>query len=205
MSVRTQEIKETAEVPSSEGLMVNVEASLLYNLSPEMAPEVYRTLGNNYVSVFVEPQFRSHLRGITASFEAKALYTSQREIISSKVEESIQPVFTKRGFASANVLLRKITLPQLVTAAIEQKLSAEQDAQRMAFVLQKEEQEAQRKRVEARGIKDFQAIVTQGITPQLLTWKGIEATERLANSDNSKIVVIGAGKGGLPLILNPAQ
>ena len=97
--------------------------------------------------------------------------------------------------------MRQIQLPARLTQSIEEKLQAEQESQRMSFVLQKEKQEAERKRIEAKGIADFQEIVSQGINNNLLRWKGIEATEKLANSQNSKVVVIGSGKDGLPLIL----
>ncbi len=201
MSTRTQEVKETAEVPSSEGLMVKLDVSLLFNLNPKNAPSVYRTLGMDYLRIFVEPQLRSHLRGVTASYEAKALYTSERELIAARILQDLNPAYEKAGFINAAILLREIKLPALVSQAIEEKVKAEQEAQRMVFVLQKEQQEAERKRIEARGIRDFQQTVSEGISPQLLKWKGIEATENLAKSENAKIVVIG-GADGLPLILN---
>jgi len=201
MSTRTQEVKETAEVPSSEGLIVRLDVSLLFNLSPKSAPQVYRTLGKDYLRIFVEPQLRSHLRGVTAQYEAKGLYTSARELIAAKILEDLNPAYEKAGFVNAAILLREIKLPGLVAQAIEEKVKAEQDAQRMVFVLQKEQQEAERKRIEAKGIRDFQQTVSEGISPQLLKWKGIEATEILAKSSNAKIVVIG-GADGLPLILN---
>ncbi len=107
----------------------------------------------------------------------------------------------KRGIEVERILLRRINLPNLVVEAINAKLAAEQEAQRMRFVLEKEKQEAERKRIEAQGIQDFQRIVSQGISEQLLRWKGIEATSHLAQSDNTKIIIVG-GKDGLPLILN---
>lgn len=122
----------------------------------------------------------------------------------------IRNVLTQYGFKGSAVLvqeifLRKIQLPPNLKEAIEQKMRSEQEAARMTFVLQREEREAERKRIEAKGIRDFQAIVTEGISDKLLQWKGIEATEQLAKSSNSKLVVVGSGKGGLPLILNPGD
>lgn len=152
-------------------------------------------------NAYVEPQIRSHLRGVTASYEAKALYTSAREMIAARILQDLNPAYEKAGFINAAILLREIKLPQLVSQAIEEKVKAEQEAQRMVFVLQKEQQEAERKRIEAKGIRDFQQTVSEGISPQLLKWKGIEATEILARSNNAKIVIIG-GADGLPLILN---
>ncbi|MGH7546004.1 MAG: prohibitin family protein [Gemmatimonadota bacterium] len=201
MSVRTQELKETAAVPSSEGLIVTLEVSLLFNLEPAKAPDVYRTLGTSYRDVFVEPQLRSHVRGATASFEAKALYTTAREVIADRILGELNPIYEARGFSNAQMLLRNVELPNVVANAIQQKLKAEQEAEQMRFVLQREEQEAERKRIEARGIADFQRIVTTGISEPLLRWKGIEATEHLATSQNAKVVIVG-GQNGLPLILN---
>ena len=201
MSIKTEEIKETAEVPSKEGLMMDLEASVLFRLDPLKASELYRTVGRDYASIAVLPQIRSALREITASYEAKDLYSSQREKIAHEIFDLVNKMSGGRGVITEQVLLRKIGLPAMVANAIQEKLKREQEAEQMKFVLQKEEQEAQRKRIEAQGIADFQKIVAQGISAQLLEWKGIEATEKLALSPNSKIVVIGNPKSGLPIIL----
>ncbi len=201
MSVQTQEIKEVADVPSQEGLILSLEASLLFQLDPAKAVDIYRTVGSDYIGTIVEPQFRSALREITASYEAKALYSAEREKIAGEILELFKRIAGERGIMVQQVLLRKIGLPVVVANAIQEKLRREQEAEQMKFVLQKEQQEAERKRIEAQGIADFQRIVAQGISPQLLEWKGIEATEKLAASANSKIVVIGNSKTGLPLIL----
>lgn len=201
MSIKTQEIKETAEVPSKEGLIMDLETSVLYRLDPAKAPEIYRTVGRDYGSIAVLPQIRSALREITASYEAKDLYSSQREQIAKEIYDLVNKMSGGRGIVTEAVLLRKIGLPALVANAIQEKLKREQEAEQMKFVLQKEQREAERKRIEAQGIADFQKIVAQGISPQLLEWKGIEATEKLALSPNSKIVVIGNPKSGLPIIL----
>ena len=202
LSIKTQEIKEVMDVPSKEGLTVKLELSVLFHLDPEKAAEVYKTVGENYVSVILEPQFRSVARGVTAGYEAKALYTSEREMLAQIIMADLQKIVGPRGVVVESSPLRQITLPPGLTAAIEEKLRAEQESQRMQFVLAKERQEADRKRIEAQGISDFQNIVAKGISDQLLRWKGIEATEKLANSQNTKVIVIGAGKDGLPLILD---
>ncbi|MBP8976194.1 MAG: prohibitin family protein [Bacteroidetes bacterium] len=202
LSIKTQEIKEVMDVPSKEGLTVKLELSVLFHLDPEKAAEVYKTVGENYVSVILEPQFRSVARGVTAGYEAKALYTSEREMLAQIIMTDLQKIVGPRGIIVESSPLRQITLPPGLTAAIEEKLRAEQESQRMQFVLAKERQEADRKRIEAQGISDFQNIVAKGISDQLLRWKGIEATEKLANSQNTKVIVIGAGKDGLPLILD---
>lgn len=201
MSIKTHEHKETAEVPSKEGLTMDLETSVLYRLDPAKAPELYKTVGPEYASVAVVPQIRSALREITASYEAKDLYSSQREQIAKEIFDLVNKMSGARGIITEQILLRKIGLPTLVANAIQEKLKREQEAEQMKFVLQKEQQEAQRKRIEAQGISDFQKIVAQGISPQLLEWKGIEATEKLAASPNTKIVVIGNPKSGLPIIL----
>jgi regulator of protease activity HflC (stomatin/prohibitin superfamily) len=123
-------------------------------------------------------------------------------MISTQIQTDLEQLLRPRGIVLENVLLRKIELPPRVTGAINEKLAAEQDSERMKFVLLKEKQEAERKQIEAEGIQKFQAIVAQGISDKLLEWKGIEATERLATSQNAKVVVIGSGKNGLPVIMN---
>ena len=201
MSIQTQEIKEVADVPSQEGLILSLETSLLFQLDPAKAPDLYRTVGSDYVGTVVEPQFRSAIREITASYEAKSLYSAEREKIANEMFALFARLASERGIVVQQVLLRKIGLPLVVSNAIQEKLRREQEAEQMKFVLQKEQQEAERKRIEAQGIADFQRIVAQGISSQLLEWKGIEATEKLAASSNTKIVVIGNSKTGLPIIL----
>jgi regulator of protease activity HflC (stomatin/prohibitin superfamily) len=203
MSIRTQELKETASVPSDEGLVMTLDTSLLFRLSPEKAAEVFQKIGPNFVEVVVEPTLRSSIRSVTASHSANALYTGGREQVAEQIYKELSSQLGSKGIEVQNILLRDIQLPQMLKSSIEAKQQAEQDALRMAFVLQKEKQEADRKRIEAQGIRDFQQTVSQGISQQLLEWKGIEATERLATSANSKVVLIGNTKNGLPLILEP--
>ncbi len=201
MSVRTQEVFEHAEVPSKEGLNVVLEASLLYHMDPEQAARLYRQVGPFYERVVLIPIFRSAIRGVTVQHDAKDLYTSGREVIANEIAQSLEKQISERGLVLEQVLLRRIQLPKLVEEAINEKLAAEQQAQRMQFVLLKEAQEAERKRIEAKGIQDFQNIVSQGISEPLLRWKGIEATRALAESQNTKVIIVG-GRDGLPLILN---
>ncbi len=203
MSIRTQELKETASVPSDEGLVMTLDTSLLFRLSPEKAAEVFQKIGPNFVEVVVEPTLRSSIRSVTAAHSANALYTGGREQVAQQIYSELASQLGSKGIEVQNILLRDIQLPQMLKSSIEAKQQAEQDALRMAFVLQKEKQEADRKRIEAQGIRDFQQTVSQGISQQLLEWKGIEATERLATSTNSKVVLIGNTRNGLPLILEP--
>jgi len=201
MSIRTQEIKESASVPSSEGLVMNLDTSLIYHLDPAKAADVYQKIGPSYENVLIEPNLRAAIRESTASHTANALYTGEREMVAKQIYDQLAGTLGSRGFFIESILLRDIQLPQTLKASIEAKQQAEQDALAMNFKLQKETQEAQRKRIEAQGIRDFQQIVAQGISPQLLEWKGIEATENLSKSANTKVVVIGNSKNGLPLIL----
>lgn len=201
MTVRTQEIKETASVPSNEGLIITMDTSLLYHVNPGNAAELYRTVGPLYMDVLVEPNLRSAIRESTASHSANALYSGEREKVAQEIITALGRELNKRGIVVENILLRDIQLPAALKQSIEAKQQAEQESLAMSFRLQKEKQEADRKRIEAGGIRDFQQIVAQGISPQLLEWKGIEATETLAKSPNTKIVVIGNPKNGLPLIL----
>jgi regulator of protease activity HflC (stomatin/prohibitin superfamily) len=201
MSVRTQELKETASVPSNEGLIITLDTSLLFRLDPKKAPDMYRTVGPQYMDVVVDPNLRSAIREATASHTANTLYSGEREAVAKEIVLNLQDKLKDRGVIIESILLRDIQLPQALKTSIESKQQAEQESLAMSFRLQKEKQEADRKRIEAQGIRDFQQTVAQGISAQLLEWKGIEATETLAKSPNTKIVVIGGQKSGLPLIL----
>ena len=200
---RKQELKETMTVPSKEGLSVELEISLIFKLKMDNVNEIYKTVGDfdEYLQKLIMPNFRSVVRGVTTKYEAKSLYTADRERLEEEIRVKLSAVREMSEIVILSAPLRQIVLPSGLTASIEEKLKAEQERQRMEFVLTRERQEADRKRIEAQGIADFQDIVAKGISDQLLKWKGIEATEKLASSTNSKIVVIGSGKDGLPLIL----
>ena len=203
LSIQTQSVKESANTPSNEGLMLALDTSLLYHLDSTKAADVYQKVGANYAEKIVEPTLRSAIRAATSAHTANSLYTNARELVQQNIQEELTSQLAPRGVVIENVLLRDVQLPAMLKTSIEAKQQAEQDALRMNFILQKEKQEAERKRIEAQGIADFQKIVAQGISAQLLEWKGIEATEKLANSANSKVVVVGNTKNGLPLILGP--
>jgi regulator of protease activity HflC (stomatin/prohibitin superfamily) len=200
LDVKTQEAKERAAVPSKEGLIMGLEASVLYHLDPSRAAEVYQRVGTEYRDVLLVPNFRSAIRAVTAANLASTLYSDAREAVARQILTDLQTQVQPRGVVIENVLLRDLQLPETLKQAIEAKQQAQQEAQRMEFVLQRERQEAERKRVEAQGIKDFQNVVTEGISDKLLEWKGIEATIELARSQNAKVVVVGNTKTGLPLI-----
>ena len=203
LSIQTQSEKESASVPSNEGLIIALDTSLLFRLDRDKAAYVYQSVGSDYAEKVVEPTLRAAIRAATSAHTANALYTNARELVQQQIQDELKAQLAPRGVILENVLLRDVQLPAMLKGSIEAKQQAEQDALRMSFILQKEKQEAERKRIEAQGIADFQKIVAQGISPQLLEWKGIEATEKLAVSPNSKIVIIGNSKNGLPLVLEP--
>ena len=203
LSVQTQSLKESANVPSNEGLILALDTSLLFRLDKNKAAFVYQTVGDNYAEKIVEPTLRAAIRASTSAHTANALYTNARELVQQQIQDELTAQLAPRGVIVENVLLRDVQLPAMLKGSIEAKQQAEQDALRMSFILQKEKQEAERKRIEAQGIADFQRIVATGISPQLLEWKGIEATEKLATSSNAKVVIIGNPKNGLPLVLEP--
>lgn len=200
MTVRTQQISEDANVPSKEGLSVNLDVTILYALNPDEAATVYRTIGPNYENVIIVPSLRSVVRGVTAGYEAKALYTAEREALANMMMEQLKPSVEARGITLERVMLRSVKLPAILATAIEKKLEAEQQAEQMKFVLDREKQEAERKRIEAKGISDYNREVAQSLTDGILKLRGIEATNKLAESQNAKIVIAG-GKDGLPVIL----
>jgi len=202
-SIQTQEHKEAMQVLSREGLTIGLEVSALYRLNPDSAARVYKTVaGGDYETIILIPQFRSICRAVTASFQASALYSTEREQLGASIQVELAKTVSPRGVTIENTPIRNVALPSQLTEAIEQKQRADQESQRMEFVLTKEKQEADRKRIEAKGIADFQTIVAAGISEQLLRWKGIEATEKIAQSPNTKVIIVGSGKDGLPIIMD---
>jgi len=204
INCRTLQIEERTETPTGEGLVVGLDVSILYHVEPTQARDVFSRYGGEtgLTSNVLVPEFRSVIRDVTAGFNAVDLYSGRRELIGRTMLQDMRTRLAGRGVVVEAILLRNVTLPAQVAKAVETKLAADQQAQQMDFVLQKERKEAERKRIEAQGISDFQRIVTAGITPSLLTWKGIEATRELAASPNTKVIIAGGGRNGLPLILN---
>lgn len=174
----------------------------LFRLESSKAADIYKQVGENYINLILAPEASSAIRGLTSESEAKALYSNGRNIMQDTLRKQLKEKLEPRGIIVEDVLLKDIKLPAQLSKAIEMKAQAEQDAARMEFVLQKERQEAERKAIEAQGIADFQKIVSEGISPELLQWKGIEATEKFADSPNTKIIVIGNDSGSLPVILS---
>lgn len=200
MSVQTQEVKETMQVPSKEGLAMNMEISILYRMNPEMASNIYKTVGVDYKEVVIVPQFRSAVREATVFYEAKGLYTSGREEISNKIFKDLDKMLSERGVILEKVLLRAVQLPTTVSMAIEQKLKAEQESEQMKFVLTKESQEADRKIIEAKGIAEAQGIINKTLTQAYLQLEAIKAQMMFAKSNNHTTVYIPSGDNGIPLV-----
>ena len=191
-------------VLTADGLEVTIDLSVLYRVIPEEAPRLVREIGMNYEDKIVRPITRTRIRDNSVYYEAVALFSTKRDEFQDRIFKNIESDFKQRGLLLENLLVRNITLPASVKAVIEQKINAEQDAQKMQFVLQKEKQEAERKRVEAQGISDYQRIISESLTERQLQYEQIKAMKELAGSQNSKIVVM-PSKGGVPIILDGKQ
>jgi regulator of protease activity HflC (stomatin/prohibitin superfamily) len=191
-------------VLTSDGLEVTIDLSVLYRVIPEEAPRLIREIGVNYEDKIVRPITRTRIRDNAVYYDAVSLYSTKRDEFQDRIFKSIDQDFKKRGLFLENLLVRNITLPGSVKAVIEQKINAEQDAQKMQFVLLKEKQEAERKRVEAQGIADYQRIVSESLSERQLQYEQIKAMKELAGSANSKIIVM-PSKGGVPIILDGKQ
>ncbi|MES1198339.1 MAG: prohibitin family protein [Chitinophagaceae bacterium] len=187
-------------VLTSDGLEVTIDLTVLYKLLPSEAPKLVRETGIDYTDKIVRPLTRTKIRDNSVYYEAVSLYSTKRDEFQQRIFKSIEDDFKKRGLILEQLLVRNITLPQSVRATIEQKINAEQDAQKMQFVLQKEKQEAERKRVEAQGISDYQRIINTGLTDQQLQYEQIKAYLELAKSPNAKVIIM--GKGNSPVILD---
>jgi regulator of protease activity HflC (stomatin/prohibitin superfamily) len=187
-------------VLTSDGLEVTIDLTVLYKLLPSEAPKLVRETGVDYTDKIVRPLTRTKIRDNSVYYEAVSLYSNKRDEFQQRIFKSIEDDFKKRGLVLEQLLVRNITLPASVRATIEQKINAEQDAQKMQFVLLKEKQEAERKRVEAQGIADYQRIINIGLTDQQLQYEQIKAYLELAKSPNSKVIIM--GKGNAPVILD---
>jgi len=191
-------------VLTADGLEVTIDLSVLYRIVPEESPKLIREIGVNYEDKIVRPITRTRIRDNAVYYDAVSLYSSKRDEFQNRIFKTIDEDFKKRGLLLENLLVRNITLPGSVKTVIEQKINAEQDAQKMQFVLQKEKQEAERKRVEAQGIADYQRIISESLSEKQLQYEQIKALKELAGSQNSKIVVM-PSKGGVPIILDGKQ
>jgi len=188
-------------VLSADGLEVIIDLTVLYRVLPNQAPRILQEIGTDYKNTIVRPITRTKIRDNAVYYDAVALYSTKRDEFQSRIFSGIEKDFKGRGLVLEQLLVRNITLPQSVKITIESKINAEQDAQKMQFVLQKEKQEAERKRVEAQGIADYQKIINTGLSEQQLQYEMIKANKEIATSPNTKIIIIGNSKN-MPLILN---
>jgi regulator of protease activity HflC (stomatin/prohibitin superfamily) len=188
-------------VLSSDGLEVTIDLSVLYTVIPSKAPFILQNIGDKYEDVIVRPVTRTAIRDNAVSYQAVDLYSTKRGEFQARINQTITQSFAKNGLQVQSILVRNISLPASVKASIESKINAEQDAQKMQFVLQKERQEADRKRVEAQGIADYQRIISLGLTAQQLEYQSILAQKEIALSPNTKIIIMGGGKG-TPVMLS---
>jgi len=185
---------------TSDGLEVVLDLTVLYRVLPAQAPNIITEIGLDYTDKIVRPVTRTKIRDNAVYYEAVALYSTKRDEFQQRIFKSLEEDFKKRGLVLEQLLIRNISLPQSVKTSIEQKITAEQEAQKIQFVLQKERQEAERKRVEAQGISDYQRIISESLTDKQLQYEQIKAMKELAASPNAKMIIM--GKGNTPIILD---
>lgn len=203
VSTRTENLEVSLTIPSKEGLNIMSEVSILYNVIPKEAPDILRNIGPEYERNIILPVFRSAVADVSSRFFAKDMHTGQRAIIEDEIRQQMMKLLDGKGIVIESVLLKSIQLPGSLARAIEEKLEAEQNAQRMEFILEQERREADRKRIQAEGIRDAQNIISQGLDPLLLQFKAIEAYLELAKSPNAKIIITEGGN--TPLMFDAEQ
>lgn len=200
-NVREQLKEEKLNVISSDGLNIEIDVSCRFNPMPDKIGYLHNEIGKDYYTVIVRDLIRTTVRKVIGRYTPEQLYSSKRDKVESDIQEVLEAYFSEKYIILNSAFIRSIKLPAQIEEAIQDKLAQEQEALKYSFKIEKEKKEKERKMIEAEGIKEFQRIVSEGISDKLLKWKGIEATENLAKSDNSKIIVIGSGKDGLPIIL----
>jgi regulator of protease activity HflC (stomatin/prohibitin superfamily) len=198
---RVHEMKEQLIVLTSNGLTLKVDASVRYRPKTDELFELQTQIGPDYDQKVIGPVVRSEARKVFGRYQPEEIYSTKREEIERQIYDEVLRALEGKHVIVEAVLVRDVDLPEAIKTAIGDKLAEEQRAQKMKFTLDRERQEAQRKLIEADGISKYQTIVRQGLTSEYLQFKGIEATAKLAESPNTKIVIVGAGKGGLPVIL----
>jgi regulator of protease activity HflC (stomatin/prohibitin superfamily) len=197
-----QEQKEDLTVLSSDGASIKMEVSILYYPEPTKLDSLQVTVGEGYYSDIVAPNIRGIARAVAGRYKPEEIYSTKREQVAREIIDELKASVAKKWIVIENVLIRNVQIPEKISDAINFKLTADQETQRMQFTIEKERLEADRKRIEAQGIADFQKIVSAGLTSSYLKWKGIEATEHLATSTNSKIVIVGNSSNSMPVILS---
>ncbi len=198
--INTQNLEVSLPLPSKEGLNVEAQISILYHVEASKATDVIGTIGEDYLNTIILPVFRAAAADVTAKFMAKDMHIGNRLDIEKAIRTKMMDLLGDRGFEIEAVLLKSVTLPAGLYRAIEEKLQAEQEAQRMEFVLQKEKQEAERKKIEAGGVRDANKIISEGLTPAIIRYKSLEVYQELSKSPNAKVII---GGGDQPLLLEP--
>jgi regulator of protease activity HflC (stomatin/prohibitin superfamily) len=202
-STRIQDLKETVDSTSKEGLNFKIDVSLQYRLDPLKAGEVFQKIGDpSQEKEIITSRFRSFIRQITANYTLTEIYGEKRSLISQSLQQAMITQLKPLGFIVEETLLRNIVLPENIQAAIQEKVAMEQETQKIALEVIKAKKESERKIVEARGTADAQKILSEGLTDKIIQLKAIEATQELAKSPNSKVIIFGGGKDKLPLILS---
>lgn len=200
--IEEQQIEETMDVLSKDGLSISIDVSLRFRPKPDDIGFLYKAFRNNYIESLIRPELRSAVRKVIGQYTPEELYASKRQEIETKIEESTRLILDDNYVQLKALLFRSIKLPQTIKTSIEQKLAAEQEAQKYEFLIEKEKKEAERRKIDAEGKAAANKILSESITDNILREKGISATEELSKSPNTKVIVIGGGSDGLPLILN---
>ncbi|MEE9279466.1 MAG: prohibitin family protein, partial [Myxococcota bacterium] len=199
--IRIQDGPERLSILASNGLSVGLDVSIRFRPTAAALPDLHQQIGPNYYGKIIKPTIRSEVRKVVGQYTPEEIYSTKRQEVETSIVNVIEAALVDKFISVEAMLIRSVELPEKLRIAISDKLEEEQRSEKMAFTLARERQEAERKAIEAKGIADFQRIVSQGLTQDLLRWKGIEATESIARSENAKVVVIGSGPDGLPLIL----
>lgn len=199
--VRFLSAKESLQAISSNGATIGIEATVRYRPREAMLPQLHVTFGRDYYERLIQPELHSAAREIVGRYTPEELYSTRRTELQEQIQAHVAAVAERQFVEVEAVLIRDVTLPDQVRRAIETKLQEEQRVQQAALEVQRAEQEAQRKRVEAQGDADRARIITESLSPQFLRFQGIQATRELAESSNAKVVIIGSGDDGLPVIL----
>ena len=201
--LRTQQRNEELHVLASNGLSLGLDTTIRFHVVPSEVAKLHTEVGESYYDVILGPVLRSQARRVVGRYTPEEIYSTKREIIEREMRESIAKAITGKHIELEAILVRNVELPQLIERAIVDKLSEEQSALKMKYVLEREAKEAERKKVEAQGIAAFQDIVSSKLSDALLKWKQIEALDRLSQSANAKIVMLGAGQNVPPVVLEP--
>jgi regulator of protease activity HflC (stomatin/prohibitin superfamily) len=204
VDLREQQRDVDLEVLAANGLEIELKSSILYQPLGGEASALIKETGPEYYNTLIGPNVRSSARRVVGRYSPEEIYSTKREQIEREIREDVATKLAGHHLRVNSILIREVHLPPDVQGAIQAKLQEEQKALEMRYVLERSRQEAERKRIEAAGIADYQATISKGLTDKILAWQGIEATRKLAESANAKVVVIGTGKEGLPLIFNAA-